>query len=133
MARDNRGWWGERRRHREAALSGRRRDHTRRVRDTRAYKRKEKVRIVAVDGAKIRNTKDIDFTLGGHHYVYPFIPENEVWIEKTLSRSDFNAVAVHEITERERMKYRGQSYEKAHKSANEAEAEVRRKSCRERR
>ena len=46
------------------------------------------VPVYLVDGEKIRNEADgerIEFTSGGHGYVYPhFIPKGEIWIDDKL-------------------------------------------------
>ena len=38
-------------------------------------------RVWIVDGFCIRNSMDPDFTNYGHHYLFPFIPENEFWLD----------------------------------------------------
>jgi hypothetical protein len=35
-----------------------------------------------VDGEWIRNRLDIDFTNGAHHFVRPYVPKDEVWIDR---------------------------------------------------
>ena len=37
-----------------------------------------------VNGRLVRSVFDIDFTAGGHDYVYEFVPENEVWIDDSI-------------------------------------------------
>lgn len=41
-----------------------------------------KQNIKIVDGFKVRNTIDIDFSLIGDHQSYPFIPEGQIWLER---------------------------------------------------
>jgi len=85
----------------------------------------EKIIIEFVDGQKVRDEYDQDFTMGGHHYRYDFIPENEVWIEKE-KEEDMLATIVHELTERTAMKYLGEDYDKAHSDfANNVEKDFR--------
>ena len=70
-----------------------------------------------VDGDEVRDSKEpeaIDFTMGGHHYRYKFIPENEIWIEQHQVEEDLAATMMHEITERITMKYLGVDYSTAH-------------------
>ena len=38
-----------------------------------------------VNGRLVRSVFDIDFTAGGHDYVYEFVPENEVWIDDDIA------------------------------------------------
>lgn len=82
------------------------------------------VNIIAIDGAKARE-HDQSFSVGGHHYIYPWIPEDEVWIEAGLSGKDLSAIIVHELSEREMMKRLSMSYEEAHKVSNTCEEAVR--------
>jgi hypothetical protein len=92
---------------------------------------KEMVWIWLVDGKKIRGTNNpsgrrliVDFTQGGHHYVYPVIPENEIWIDD-CNHAEREPVAAHEAYERKQMKFKGKSYSKAHVMANREEKEFR--------
>lgn len=84
-------------------------------------------RIRYVDGARIRD-RHVGFALGGHGYVYDWIPKSEVWVEKILKGCDRKATVVHELAEREAMK-RGMHYEAAHRLANGAER-IFRRGCR---
>jgi hypothetical protein len=86
--------------------------------------RRNGFRIYLVDGQKIRDRVKIDFTMGGHHWVYSFIPKNEVWIDSRLSQKDIDALVVHEITELNLMK-KGVPYQLSHWEANRKEKEFR--------
>ena len=77
-----------------------------------------------VDGTHIRDTLSIEFIGGGHHYVYPWIPENEIWIEVSVPDADRDAFLVHELHERALM-LRGMEYDAAHEMANQLEKHVR--------
>lgn len=82
---------------------------------------REKVWIWLVDGKKIRDNRFIvDFTQGGHHYVYNRIPENEIWIDDCNYAERYPVVA-HEAYERKQMKFKRKSYSKAHVMANREE------------
>lgn len=84
--------------------------------------------IYKVDSEYIRDNIYIDWTMGGHAYVYPnFIPENEIWLESTMNLEDTFTTAIHEITERREMKVNGKSYNNAHDLANLVEQEYRNK------
>lgn len=85
----------------------------------------ENIVIKYIDGKKVRE-KDVEFCIGGHHFRYDFIPENEVWIEDVFrDKLDFTADLVHELVERTLMKHLGYEYEDAHDMANVIETEVR--------
>lgn len=84
----------------------------------------DRIDICAVDGGQARQ-QDQSFSVGGHHYVYPFIPENEVWIEKGNHGKDLSALVGHEVTERDMMKRQGFTYDQAHPIANHVEEAVR--------
>ena len=73
-----------------------------------------------VDGRVVRNTLDIDFTEGGHEYVYDYVPKNEVWIDNDLKLHEIDYVLLHELYERNLMK-EGMSYNKAHQRASKIE------------
>ena len=63
---------------------------------------------------------DIDFTEGGHDYVYEFVPENEVWIDDDIAEKERGYVLLHELHERNRMA-RGWLYNKAHAESSRLE------------
>jgi hypothetical protein len=84
----------------------------------------DRIDICAVDGGQARQ-QDQSFSVGGHHYVYPFIPENEIWIESGNEGKDLSALIGHEVTERDMMKRQGFTYDQAHPIANHVEEAVR--------
>ena len=87
----------------------------------RLWKRLEKgVSVWIVDGRLVRSVFDIDFTEGGHDYVYEFVPENEVWIDDAIEEKERGYVLLHELHERNRMAS-GWSYNKAHAESSRAE------------
>jgi hypothetical protein len=73
-----------------------------------------------VNGRLVRSTFDIDFTAGGHDYVYEFVPENEVWIDDAIVEQERPYVLLHELHERNRMSA-GWSYNKAHAESSHIE------------
>lgn len=77
-----------------------------------------------VSGRVIRDHVDVDFTTGGNHGRYGYVPEGELWIEATLSPADVAATTVHEASELVLMRL---GYEKAHAEANGWEKKARRK------
>jgi len=76
-----------------------------------------------------------EFVDGGHYYVTSlpeykkWIPENEIWIDDVfeMKPNDLRAIVLHEFTERNLMKYKHWSYDKAHEFANKKETEYREK------
>jgi len=71
------------------------------------------ITVWIVSGRLVRSVFDIDFTAGGHDYVYEFVPENEVWIDDDISEEERGYVLLHELHERNRMAH-GWPYNKAH-------------------
>ena len=77
-----------------------------------------------VNGRLVRSVFDIDFTAGGHDYVYEFVPENEVWIDDDIEESERGYVLLHELHERNRMA-EGWTYDKAHAESSRLEYHLR--------
>ncbi len=73
-----------------------------------------------VNGRMVRSVFDIDFTAGGHDYVYEFVPENEVWIDDDIEENERGYVLLHELHERNRMAA-GWNYDKAHAESSRLE------------
>lgn len=73
-----------------------------------------------VNGRLVRSVFDIDFTEGGHDYVYEFVPGNEVWIDDAIEEKERRYVLLHELHERNRM-VSGWSYNKAHAESSRVE------------
>ncbi len=63
----------------------------------------DKVKVWIVDGEAVRDLFFIDFVEGGHGYVYPFIPKDEIWIDDDVSREEAKFVLLHELHERNLM------------------------------
>ena len=81
--------------------------------------------IWIVNGRLVRSTFDIDFTEGGHDYIYEFVPENEVWIDDAIVEPERGYVLLHELHERNRMA-KGGPYGKAHAESSRLEYHCRR-------
>jgi len=73
-----------------------------------------------INGRLVRSSFFIDFVDGGHHFVYPWVPENEVWLDDDLSPKEYPFVLLHELNEREKMKH-GWSYNRAHPDSSKIE------------
>jgi len=83
------------------------------------------IKIFLVDGNKVRNFIDIDFTMGGHGHRYVYIPIDEVWIDAS-NESEKEEVIIHELAELGLME-KGIHYNKAHDLANIEEYKLRTK------
>ena len=73
-----------------------------------------------VNGRLVRSTFDIDFTEGGHDYVYEFVPKNEIWIDDAIVEQERPYVLIHELHERNQMS-KGWPYSKAHEESSRIE------------
>lgn len=82
---------------------------------------KTKLSVWSIDGNLVRTLFFIDFTEGGHRYVYDFVPENEVWIDNDLVAEEIPFVLLHELHERKLMKKLGWEYHRAHRHASRLE------------
>jgi hypothetical protein len=78
------------------------------------------VSVWIVNGRLVRSLFDIDFTEGGHDYVYEFVPENEVWIDDAIIQPERGYVLLHELHERNRMA-KGWPYSRAHAESSRLE------------
>jgi hypothetical protein len=61
------------------------------------------LKIWIVDGDIVRSVFDVDFNQGGHGFVYPFIPKEEVWIDDYLYKKEIPFILIHELHERKLM------------------------------
>lgn len=78
------------------------------------------IKIWLVDGNLVRSFFLLDYCEGGHDKVYPFIPQNEIWIEAAISPKERKFIILHELHERYLMS-QGKSYKNAHIGATEVE------------
>lgn len=83
------------------------------------------LKIFLVDGKKIRDFIDIDFTMGGHGYRYLYIPLDEIWIDSS-NESEKEEVILHELTEFRLMRA-GMNYDHAHDTSSIEEMKLRTK------
>lgn len=91
--------------------------------------RKEKkgnLTVAYVDGRIVRTHLDPYFFLGGHHFVYPYIPKNEIWVDSRSDKEDQPFTLTHELKERALMA-KGMDYPSAHDYALAEERYYRRK------
>ncbi len=78
------------------------------------------IKVYIVNGKKVRDHFDIEFTEGGHHEVYGYVPEGEVWIDDGIPPSERPFILLHEMHELKLME-KGVSYEKAHEECSSLE------------
>lgn len=84
------------------------------------------IKVWLINGKLVRDTFYIFFTEGGHHYVYKFVPKDEIWIDDSLNPKEYDYVLFHEAIERNLMKYNKMIYDNAHDVAIKYEAILRR-------
>jgi hypothetical protein len=64
----------------------------------------DKIKVWIVNGEAVRDMFFLDFVEGGHGYVYPFIPKDEIWIDDDVEPNEIKFVLLHEAHERNLMK-----------------------------
>lgn len=77
----------------------------------------DEVKIYEVDGEHVRNHRNIEFTNYGQHYRFPFIPVNEVWLDREYKPDERSVFIAQACRERELMK-NGESYSNAYSKAS---------------
>ncbi|HEY7956784.1 MAG TPA: hypothetical protein VII38_15880 [Polyangia bacterium] len=82
-----------------------------------------------VDGRAVRDRFDPNFTGGGHHWRYRFIPRAEIWIDDAVAERELDFTVAHEAHELKLMRD-GMSYHDAHDRALAIERALRRGSYR---
>lgn len=83
------------------------------------------IAVWKVDGKEVRNHFKTDYMEGGNHFVYPWIPKGEIWIEDGMTVEESLYVLIHEMYESMRMESAKISYNKAHEQASQAEFTIR--------
>lgn len=78
------------------------------------------LKIWVVNGRLVRSDYFIDFVEGGHHLIYPWVPEKEVWLDDDLMPKEYPFVLLHELHERDLMS-QGWTYDKAHADSSKIE------------
>jgi len=89
-------------------------------------KKQGALKILLVNGKKIRQLLDPYFYFGGHYLVYKYIPKNEIWVDNSPLTKERKYIIIHELHELKLMQ-KGKGYNDAHDYANAAEKEARRK------
>ncbi|HTY43809.1 MAG TPA: hypothetical protein VMC80_01050 [Patescibacteria group bacterium] len=62
------------------------------------------IKVWIVNGESVRDIFFLDFTEGGHGFVYPFIPKDEIWIDDDVEPNEIKFILLHELHERNLMK-----------------------------
>jgi hypothetical protein len=83
------------------------------------------ITVWIVDGLRVRSTYMTDYTEGGHGYVYPWVPKNEIWAERALHRAELPFIVAHEYIEHRLMRDEAMEYDKAHECCSEMEFDLR--------
>lgn len=78
------------------------------------------INVWLVDGAKIRQSLDEEFTNFGQHFRFKYIPENEFWIDKEAVPNERRFFIDHLLTEYKLMR-QGASYNQAIDLADQKE------------
>jgi hypothetical protein len=81
----------------------------------------DKITVWLVNGEIVRDEFKTDYVEGGNDAVYKWIPKNEIWIEDTMLPEEIPLIIIHEFVERELMKYKKMSYNKAHAIASKVD------------
>jgi hypothetical protein len=90
--------------------------------------RRGDIHIWIVEGAYIRLHTDNEFKAFGQHYRFPFIPENEAWIDREAGQSERQFIVDHLLVEH-RLMAAGVPYEKALARADKEEQKERRRAA----
>jgi len=85
------------------------------------------LKIWVVDGSLIREQTDEEFTNFGQHYRYPYIPEDELWLDQEADEDERHFFIDHLLVEHRLMKA-GKTYSEALVEADRAERKERRRS-----
>lgn len=85
------------------------------------------ISVWIVDGTYVRAHIDEEFTNFGQHYAFPFVPENEFWIDKEGKPDELKFFVDHLLVEH-RLMAKGAAYDDALEAADKAERAERRKS-----
>lgn len=83
-------------------------------------------KIFLVDGTRVRDEHDSDFSQGGNGYRYRWIPRGEIWVDAEIAEEEWPFIVEHECQESELMKH-GMDYDRAHARAKRHEDADRRR------
>jgi hypothetical protein len=87
----------------------------------------DRLAVWRVDGKAIRDRLDVEFTNGCHHLTRSYVPENEIWLDRSAPRADESRFwSLHQLVERAALSS-GKTYLEALARANRAEKTERRR------
>ena len=85
------------------------------------------IEVWLVDGNLVRSLYKTDYVEGGHGYVYPWVPKQQIWIEKDLDRWELPFIVSHEYIELRLMRDEGLEYDEAHEICSKVEFKLRKR------
>jgi hypothetical protein len=83
------------------------------------------VEVWLIDGNLARSYYKTDYTEGGHGYVYPWVPRQEIWVEDGVDRREVPFIVSHEYLERRLMRDEELDYDTAHEICSKVEFNLR--------
>lgn len=86
---------------------------------------KDGYKIWIVDGASVRRDIFNEFLYGGNPQRYTFIPNDEIWIDNSISAEEYKTTLAHELNERKLMAELSMTYFDAHDSSLQLEEKMR--------
>jgi hypothetical protein len=87
----------------------------------------EPVEVWLIDGNLARSYYKTDYTEGGHGYVYPWVPRQEIWVEDGVDHRELPFIVCHEYLERRLMRDEGIGYDRAHEICSKVEFDLRKR------
>jgi hypothetical protein len=88
------------------------------------------IKVWRVDGCVVRCFYKTDYVEGGHGYVYPWVPKDEIWVETALDPAEVPFIVTHEYTEHRLMRDEGLDYARAHRISSRVEFALRKQDTR---
>ncbi len=82
-------------------------------------------KIWIVDGAVVRREIYNEFLYGGNPERYTFVPDDEIWIDNSISAEEYETTLAHELNERSLMAKFSMTYFGAHDSSLQLEEKMR--------
>src|SRR5579864_1524360 len=83
------------------------------------------IQVWLVDGCAVRSLYKTDYVEGGHGFVYPWVPKQQIWIEKDLDHWELPFITCHEYLELRLMRDHGMEYDPAHEVCSHMEFDLR--------
>jgi len=83
------------------------------------------IKVWVVDGNLVRSYYKTDYAEGGHGYVYPWVPRNEIWIDDSVHVREMPFIVAHEYIEHRLMRDENIDYDTAHEICSRVEFQLR--------